>query len=293
MNSEKKMAINIFDYTDYRRYLADYYKLQKVINPVFSYRFFARRADIKSSGLYKELVDGKRNLTRALIEKFSSALGHTKRECEYFQGMVQFNEAQSLEERKIFFRKMMAVCDNKVYRVRADQYEYFSKWYYVAIREILALIRFKDDYENLAIMVQPRIRADQAKKAIVILERLKLIEKDEEGYYSRTDNVVSTGYMAESKAVGTMNLINFQKVMMHLAQSSYENFELRDLDMSTLTFSVSEETYKAIKEELAAFRSKILSMASKDQNPDRVYHLNNHLFPLAYKKQTNSGAENV
>jgi uncharacterized protein (TIGR02147 family) len=80
--------LSIYDYTDYRRFLADYYAARKKNCPSFSYRNFARRASISSSGLYKEIVDGKRGLSRALIVKFARALKLNRRETNYFEAMV-------------------------------------------------------------------------------------------------------------------------------------------------------------------------------------------------------------
>ena len=276
--------ISVFDYTDYRAYLADYYKFKKEHSRAFSYRYFAQKAKIKSSGVYKELVDGKRSLSRSLIIKFSEALKHSKKEAEYFENMVYFNEAKSIEEKRLYFKKMMASYDSKAYRLLADQYEYFSKWYYVAIRELLSYIKFRDDYNMLANALNPPIRPDQAKKAVEILEKLHLIEKDREGYYQRCDPVITTGYPQDDKRVRLLNIINFQKTMIDMAKGAYDKDQIKQIDMSTLTLSISEDTYRTMKEEIASFRKKLLGIAEKDRMPDRVYQLNYQFFPLSKLK---------
>lgn len=273
--------ISVFDYTDYRTFLADYYRFQKKRSSAFSYRFFAQKVNLKSSGFYKELVDGKRNLSRALIVRFSSALKLNKKEAEYFENMVYFNDAKGIDEKKLYFKKMMASYDSKAYKILSDQYEYFSKWYYVAIRELLSYIRFKDDYSSLAGALNPPIRSDQAKKAILILKKLKLIQKDAKGFYHRTDQSITTGYPEGEKKVDLLNIINFQKTMVEMSQDAYDRNKLKQIDMSTLTLSISEEAYQIMKEEIANFRNKLLGIAEKDTNPDRVYQLNYQFFPLS------------
>lgn len=279
--SESEKKISVFNYTDYRRYLADYYQYMKKHSKIFSYRYFAQRAHIKSSGFYKELVDGKRSLSRTLMLRFSDALKHNKKEAEYFENMVCFNEAKSIEEKQHYFKKMLASYDSKAYKLLADQYEYFSKWYYVAIRELLSYIKFRDNYALLAQALNPSIRPDQAKKAVTILEKLHLIEKDKDGYYHRCDQVITTGYPDEDKRVNLLNVINFQKTMIDIAKASYVNNNIKQIDMSTLTLSISEETYSTMKEEIANFRKKLLGLAAKEQKPDRIYQLNYHFFPLS------------
>jgi len=107
--SKQTKEIKVFDYTDYRKYLLDYYNFRKKTDKIFSYRFFAQKAKFNSSGLYKEIVDGKRSLTRTLIAKFSTALKHGKREAEYFENMVLFNEAKSTEEKKLLYDNLKKI----------------------------------------------------------------------------------------------------------------------------------------------------------------------------------------
>ncbi|MFH1761525.1 MAG: TIGR02147 family protein [bacterium] len=89
----EKKKVSVFDYTDYRRYLADYYTEQKEINPSFSYRYFAQKAGYNSSGMYKDIVSGRTNIKPGFIAKLSKAIRHGKREEEYFETMVLFNQA--------------------------------------------------------------------------------------------------------------------------------------------------------------------------------------------------------
>lgn len=273
--------ISIFDYTDYRKYLSDYYAFQKKRNPAFSYRYFARRAGFSSSGFYKELIDGKRGLSRTLIVKFSQAIRHTKKEADYFENMVYFNEARTVEERVLYFKKMMASYEAQSLTLLAEQYEYFSRWYYAVVREMLAVAPFKNDYKALAASLRPPIREDQARKSIAILAKLKLIRKNEKGYLVPCSPVLTTGALSDDTTVQTMNVVSFQKEMLKLAATAYDRHPLKKIDMSTLTLSVSQQTFDMMKEELANFRKKLLSMAEKDEKPDRIYQLCYTLFPVS------------
>ena len=62
---------------------------------------------------------------------------------------------------------------------------------------------------------------------------------------------------------------------------AYDRHPFERLSMSTLTLSVSKETYLRIKEEIAGLRKKISHLAETDKGPDRVYQLNYQLFPLS------------
>lgn len=55
--------------------------------------------------------------------------------------------------------------------VLRQQYEIYSKWYYNAIRELVVIFDFRNDYELLGKMLRPAIAARKAREAVKLLER--------------------------------------------------------------------------------------------------------------------------
>jgi len=276
-----RKLISVFDYTDYRKFLLDYYQAQKAANPIFSYRFFARKAGTTSVGLYKDIVEGRLALGRVMTAKFSRALGLTKREAEYFENMVFFNEAGSIAEQKRFFERMLALCEPHDRVVDADRYEYYSRWYYSAVLHLLMIVRWNNDYDALASMLEPAIQPQEARKAIEVLERLSFIRRGDDGCYEATCPTITTGRLTNNASVQIMNVMHFQRVMSDMAKEALDRFPAKELDMSTLTLAVSGRTWCAIKDEITGLRQRVKAMAERDDEPDRVYQLNYQLFPLS------------
>ncbi|MBN1130894.1 MAG: TIGR02147 family protein [Chitinispirillaceae bacterium] len=277
-------TLSVFDYTDYRRYLADFYKEQKLATKAFSYRYFAKKAGINSVGLYKDVVEGRQNLGRALIFKFSAAMRHTKKEAEYFENLVFFNEAATVDERTLFFERMMSCQGSKARLVETTKYEYYQKWYYSAIRALISIGRFGDseaDCRTIAATLNPRIRPEEAKKALAILERLGFIEKNRDGAFVLTSSAITTGPLKPEASMTALKVISFQKEMTALANGSLDRFGVENVNLSTLTLGISAATMTAIKEELAAVRNKIATLAEQEREPDRVFQLNMQFFPLS------------
>jgi uncharacterized protein (TIGR02147 family) len=268
--------ISVYDYTDYREFLKNYYHVQKRKNKAFSYRYFARKANINSSGFYKNVVDGKRSLGRSLILKFAEAMKLRKKETDYFENMVYFNEAKTVDEKRLYFERMMSLRKLDEYVVESSQYEFYSKWYYSAVRELIGIRPFKGDYAELAKALNPAIRSDQAEKAVKMLEKLNFIKKSDDGVYKQTSHVVTTG-----SEVTSLNVANFQITSMDLAREAIDRHPPEQRDMSTLTLSLSREAFDAMKDEIVAFRKKMLNLEQKFNLPDRVYQLNMHFFPLS------------
>jgi len=273
--------IDIFGYVDYRRYLADYYREQKKRRPAFSYRFFSTRAGLNSTGLYKDVVDGRQSLGRSLIRRFSKAIGHTEREAAYFENLVFFCEATTVEERTEYYRRMLASCGPRTVRVEADRFEYYSQWYYSAIRALVSCGDFKGDYAGLARRLDPPVRAADARKAVQLLVRLGFVRKNAADAYEVSDQIVTTGRLGDSDPVRKLRIVKFQNEMMDLARQALERVPSQRMEMSTVTVSVSAQTANMIKDEVAALRRKVLKMAEEDQAPSRVYQLNHQFFPMS------------
>jgi uncharacterized protein (TIGR02147 family) len=276
-----KSSIRIFDYADYRDYLDAYYKDQKSRNAYFSYRYFAGKAKISSIGLYKDVVNGKQSLSRRAISKFSEAMGHSKREAEYFEAMVFFTDATTVEERKLYFERMIACHESKARIIDASRYEYYSQWYYSAVRALLSFYPFDGvDFASLAKKLSPPIKTEQAKKAIEVLDRLGMIRKNERGCYEPSEQIITTGALQNDRRIQTLNVISFQKSLLSLAAEAFDRYSERQMDMSTITLGISKETRQLIKEEATAFRKKVLSLAENDANPECVYQLSCQFYPL-------------
>ena len=286
--------LSVYTYTDYRKYLLDYYCEQKQRIKAFSYRYFARNAGINSVGLYRDVVEGRQKLGRALIIKFSTAIGHTQKEAEYFESMVFFNEARTAEERKLFFERMLEHQNASTKSVIVDEtrYEYYQKWYYSAVRSLVSIGKFKNDDKNcrkIGSTLNPRIRPENVKKALSVLKRLNFITQDSDGFLTLVDSVITTGILQpEKKDVSILNIINFQKEVTALANKSLDRFETEDINLSTLTLGISDATKKLIKDELAGVREKIAALAEKDSDPNRVYQLNMQFFPLSDRYERGS-----
>lgn len=91
--------LTIDQYTDYRLYLKDLFNAYKESKPGFSYRSFAKAANLSSPSFLKLVMDGKRNLTDESIDKFIIGLQIPSRDAEIFRTLVKFNQAKSNDEK--------------------------------------------------------------------------------------------------------------------------------------------------------------------------------------------------
>jgi len=268
---------NVFEYTDYRKFLKDFYEIEKSKDKKFTYRYLSEKAGFKSPGHFTQILSGKANISISLIERFARAFKLKKRESDYFRNMVLYNQSKRHEDKKIYFEKMVSFKESTVKIVDSKQYEFYDKWYYSAVREVLDFFSCDDtNLEELGKLIVPPLSYIEVKKSIDLLEELKLIQKDQHGYYRKTDAVISTGYEAQSLA-----LTNFAINTMELAKLAIDRFPKKERNLSWMTLNVSDLGFNQIQECLRSFRRQALEIAKTDNKANRVYQFNFQFFPMS------------
>ncbi len=267
---------NIFEYTNFREYLKDFFNEEKKDNPVFSHRHLARKLGLSTPNLILLIMQGKRNLTRTVRYTLSKYLKLSNKESKYFTSMILFMQAKTHDEKNIHFMQMLDLRKNlKIGKMEEHQFEYYSNWYNPVIRELVTHPDFNyDDYNWLAKSIIPSISPAQAKRSVELLLRLALIKKKGNGYI-QTDSLISTGPEVNSLAV-----VNFHKKTAELAKESFDRFTLKERTVTSCTVNFTEEHFNELKREIADLRQKALSLAMDLNNSTRVYQMNIHLFPL-------------
>ncbi|MDB5050556.1 MAG: hypothetical protein JWO30_3627 [Fibrobacteres bacterium] len=267
---------NIFEYNDFRAYLRDYYLENKARNYRFSYSFIAQKLGFESPSFFGHLISGRSNLSSAMTARFVLFLKLKRRAADFFETLVNYNQAKDPLEEKRHFEKLVAFKGSKIRLMGADQYEFYGKWYYPAIRELLYFHPVKGDYDALAKMLSPPIKASEARQAVQLLLRLGLARKDAQGAVVRADPLSdSTGYQAADASI-----YDFQQQTLALAGEAIQRFPRDTRSLSTLTFSLSQNGFDTINEELKGFRRRLLKIAEEDKAEDTVYQVNFQVFPL-------------
>lgn len=282
---------DVFAYTDYRKFLADYYKQNKARNPAFSYQMLSDKAGFPNRGFVYNVISGSKNLSKSSAVKLSQAMEMNPKEADYFENLVSFNQAKNLKERNYFFDKLSAIKGNRqgaalVRETRKEQYEFYSKWYYSAIRSFIDMHQFKDDYRLLAKSMYPRIKPKEAKKAVLMLEKIGMIKKNRNGYFEVSDKTITAG-----EEIVQLGLLNFHLQTAELAKKAIEDLPKEKRNISGLTLGISRKTYEAMCREIEAFQSKLLAMAEQDKEADSVYQMNFHFFPVANGNRSAAGTE--
>jgi uncharacterized protein (TIGR02147 family) len=135
---------------------------------------------------------------------------------------------------------------------------------------------FQGDHEELGRLLNPAITAAEARDAVDLLLRLKLIRKTAHGGHETTDRVVLPGPQISPTQVRPALYGHLD-----LARRALEEFAPRQRPFSYLTLSVSESSFQQIHEKLRVLSREIFGLVTQDQEVDRLYQLNLQFFPLS------------
>lgn len=269
--------LSIFNYLDYRKFLFDYCSKRKKDQDSFSYRLLAQRANINAGTLVR-VVKGSRNISLEICLRLSQALKLTKRETDYFQLLVLYNQADGHTEKNTHFEKILSFKNPCLKLLDPELFEFFSNWYNVAIKELLNIIEYRGDYQSVAKNVVPSISPEEAKQSLLTMERFGIIKKQKNGSYKLVNKLLSTPDSWKSLAIN-----NFQIAMSKLAIDAFDRFPREQRDVSTMTFSVSDDGLDKIKERIKLFQQDIVQIVKDDSSVNCVYDMNVQLFPISKK----------
>jgi uncharacterized protein (TIGR02147 family) len=270
-------TVHIFEYSDYRLYLRDFYASQKAKSAAFSHRAFSRRAGLRSSNYLSLVMKGERDLSSEMAPRFAKACGLVKSEADFFCDLVAYcqakttSEKQRWHERLARFRKF-----REAHRLLGEQTAYHAHWYMPAVRELVTLPAFREDARWIAGALEPAISERQAGEALATLCRLGLLVRGKNGRLEQAQALVTTG----PGPLGHQIFV-YHQGMLDLAKRALDHLPREERDISSLTLCVAESAWPLLKQRIRELRQELLQLAEQTRTPERVLQLNFQIFPLS------------
>lgn len=272
-------------YTDFRRFIADMVVYLRATKKKWSYRYFARTAGFSSPSFLKLVEQGKRNISASSIDRFAKGLGLEGRERDVFETLVLLGQAENDESRNRYYARLKSVTKgDPTVRLQGDQFEAYSRWYTFVIRELINLPGFDEDPTVLARRMRPRIRPHQAKQALILLERLGLVRRTEDGTLETAEQTISTG-----PEVRTLAVRNFHRAMLELSIRALDRIPKSDRNITSLTLTLTRQQYDQVCERITRLRREILELSEAapedgaEPGERQVYQITFPVVPVTQK----------
>lgn len=279
---------NLFSYTDFRKYLADWLDARREVEPGFNRAEMHRRLGLPNTRSYlPDLLAGK-EMSGTFLERFVTALELSADEARFFRVLVRFNQAATAEERELAFDQLVAL--NRTPRTILDprHWRYYRDWRHGAVRALLGVHDIGSEPKKIARLLQPEITEGEAKDSLALLSELGLIEKNDDGFWKPTTHTLSTGEGARDEMVRQLQAQQMRLVERAALKPDGQSGQV----VATNTISVSEEGLKLIRKRLEQFRSELRSIVHKDQAPaERVHLVTMAIVPLTKADARNAAVE--
>ena len=274
----------ILEYTSYRQYIADYYADKKA-KSAFTWQEFAASAGFTSPVYLKYVSEGRFNLSAAAAGRVARAMNLADFEQEYFCEMVKFDHAKTDAEKKAAYGKMISIAEaHKVKILEGDSFRFFSDWKNPVIRELAPAMPGAKPLA-LAHACRPKVSAAEVSETLKFLVSAELLKKGEDGNYQQTEKSVTTGPMG----VTPVAVRGLHRQMGEIALEAIESVPQDERHFSGLTLGVTRNAYEEIVREIAEFRKRIVSIATREDATDEVYRMNIQFFPMTNKNGNKKG----
>jgi uncharacterized protein (TIGR02147 family) len=279
LNSKKRPSI--FQYSDYRAFLRDHFAYMKATHASYSFRTFSRLAGFNSPNFLQLVYDGKRNLSNESVERVANAFRLSKSETSFLSSLVRFNQAYTNEEKNEQFERMLQHRQyRKIRMIVPDQFEYYSKPFHIALRELVDTADFQENFDWISKRLRHRVSEKDVRDGLELLLKL--------GFLKRVNGklALSESSMSTSPEVSSLAVMNYHKEMLRMADEALDTVAPSERDMSSVTVAISAQQMKELKRRVTEFRNSLLSwLDSSTDKKDEVLQVNFQVFPLTRRKK--------
>lgn len=237
------------------------YSAKKSLNAAFSLRAFSKKLGV-SSGALTEILQKKRRVTYATAKKILLNLSYSPIQAEHF-----------LEE-----KKASSIGLDRVYQdLSFDQYEVLSSWYYLALLNLVELPEEKHTAKSFAERLNLSVK--KVEDSLERLLRLEMLEKVN-GRFIRTFIRYQT-----SEDVANSAIKKYHRDTLELSEAALRDTEVELRDFSSILLKINPKNIKKVKELIRVFQDEVSELVEVD-DPEEIYHMNVHLYPVSKPKKT-------
>ncbi len=289
---ETKLNVSVYNFLDYRSFLKAAYEDLNTRNPNISYRYIQRRAGYSPrSNHFWQILSGRAPMSQTATRRYGHALGLNDREIQFLSCLVSMNQARSDRDRNDYFGQLQRFPHFQDQKSNGRiRYEFYSEWHLPALRALVTLKEFREDYAWIGRKLKPPISAAKARKGMEKLLDSGFLKRDAKtGRLIQSEPMIgSTLDRDDGEDVARLAIRNFHRKMIHLAAESIENHAQKDRFIIGNTMAVSRRQAELIRERLGEFMREIETIIAEEDPIEAVYRLNMNLFPLVDMQSLNS-----
>ena len=271
--------LSVFEYQNYRRYLCDYYEAQKRTRSGFTYAKFSVQAGIRSPNYLKLVIDAQKNLTAKNVICFTKALQLNETAADYFEALVQFNQAKNSMEKEFYQSRMKRVRS----RFKGDsektleeyEFESISNWLHHAIMVLTNVQWFRDNPQWIKQRLYNLATQEEVAQVLERLEKINLIHRDKDGRLRQSFRQIKT-----KPELQRVSAKMFYEGLLKRAVQALNICTPEEREYSAYIVGLSPEQVPELKKRVREFMKDLNDWAMETSKPSQVYAFTFAGFPL-------------
>ena len=276
---------SIYQYVDYRAFLKDRFQWTQTQDNSFSQRKLARTAGFANPGFFNEVIQGRRKLSPAAIDRMGRGLSLEANETEFLRVLVAYTEAKSLDEKEAAHHRLEQRRNRHFFRrLNQSQSKYYLDFNYPLVRAAIEACDFRGNYQVLGDFLRPPMAAASVKRYVRDLCEWGLVEQGRDGHYQ-----VTHSYLEPPEEMRDA-LVRLQQAWLSQTVFQINSVPAGERHVSSALLTVSEPTYKAILQHIEKVREEILRLVRDDKEVDRVVLFNIQILPRGGGRTKPAGA---
>jgi uncharacterized protein (TIGR02147 family) len=279
---------HVTEFLNYREYLLAVFEHLKRELDSYSYKKFSQDLELSPDNASWLIITGRRKISPSVCLTIIKEFGLKNIERQYFEILVKHNNARKEAEQETLMQKLVELRGRQIENPEIrNKLQYFSKWYYPIIREMVGLSEFVSDPTWITKKLQCRLLPAEVQESLALLESLGLIEFDP----SRGRHVQRGGDITPSAEIDGIAAMRFHQMMLQLAGLSLGAVTDEDYDINALTLRLSLRNFEKAQKILGEAFLKIYRLESVSSEDERLYQANFQLFPLTKLAGTKRSAK--
>ncbi|MNJ96830.1 hypothetical protein D3C87_145630 [compost metagenome] len=264
METTKPRRKNINSKRDFRHLLQEELAARCARNPNYSLRSYAKFLEVSPSAL-SALLNGKRPLTDKMKERLGLKLGLSLKEMQNLRSKPHGNSKLTTSEG----------LENSFQQITLDTFAIISEPYHYALLELFKT----EDYTQDARWISQRLQitVSEVNFALERLERVGLLEKDDDGIYSDTTKGFSTdirdGLTSQAQK-------RFQEKSLQQAIQAVQTVPVEHRDNTSMTMAIQTADLPKARQMIKDFRRRFCTHMESNPDLNEVYQLTIAFTPL-------------
>lgn len=271
-----KVRRSQFQKREFRLLLQEELAARCARNPKYSLRSFAKSLGVSPAAL-SALINGKRPLTDKMKERLGLRLGLSPKELQSLRSRPHGNfKGKDTDELGVSFQQ-----------ITVDTFAIISEPYHYALLELMKTVDYVQEPRWISQRLQ--ITVSEVRFAFERLERVGLLEKDENGFYVDT----TKGFSSDLReGLSSQAHRRFQESSLQKAIQAVQEVDVQDRDNTSMTMAIHHADMPKAREMIKNFRRRFCAQMESSSTLNEVYQLTIAFTPMTQinSKKSNRGA---